>query len=156
MKNTKSSRPWRGKFEKIIHYEIKPADNKTSTVGQGSMLIATPALIAEIVNKVPEGKLITIPEIRRRLAAKMGADFTCPLTTGIFLRIAAETAEEDKNHGEKYIIPYWRVVREDGTLIDKFPNYPSLQSEYLSKEHLYIVPKGKSKLIVKDYEKFLI
>jgi len=62
-----------------------------------------------VIRKVPRGKLITVGAIRKKLAAEHGADVTCPLTTGIFIRIAAEAAEEARAKGAKRITPYWRV-----------------------------------------------
>ena len=48
----------------------------------------------------------TIKELRRGLALKAGADKTCPVTTGIFLRMAIE------QHKDYVTFPYWRVVDE--------------------------------------------
>jgi hypothetical protein len=49
---------------------------------------------------------------REDLAIAHRADFTCPLTAGIFLRIAAELAWEQHQHGKPLakITPFWRVV----------------------------------------------
>src|SRR5262245_46725310 len=80
----------------------------------GRMLIASPLAISNIVKLVPEGSVITLVQIRELLAQQFRADYTCPLTTGIFLRILAEAAEEEGGAG----CPYWRVVRGDGRLID--------------------------------------
>jgi hypothetical protein len=89
--------------------------------GDGLMLIPTPVLVDEVVRRVPKGKLVTVSEIRRRLAIEFSADVTCPLTTGIFIRIVAEAAEENRAGGRKRVTPYWRVVKDDGTLNPKFP-----------------------------------
>jgi len=43
------------------------------------------------------------------------------MTTGIFIGIAAETAEGDLSRGKKQITPYWRVIKRDGSLNQKFP-----------------------------------
>lgn len=43
------------------------------------------------------------------------------MTTGIFVRIAAEAAEEDARAGAKSVTPYWRVLKEGGKLNEKFP-----------------------------------
>ena len=50
----------------------------------GTVVIPTPEEVYEIMRKVPEGKLITINEIRAMLAQKHGATIGCPITTGIF------------------------------------------------------------------------
>ena len=54
-----------------------------------------PREVDAIMKAVPEGKLITIHEIRAILAKRHGATIGCPLTTGIFAWIAAHAAEED-------------------------------------------------------------
>jgi len=41
------------------------------------------------MKQIPYGKLITIGEIREHFAEKNGADFTEPITAGIFVSIAA-------------------------------------------------------------------
>lgn len=69
------------------------------------------------------------------------------MTTGIFLRIAAEAAEEDARAGATTITPYWRVLRDDGSIIEKLPKQPArLKSEGFA----------LSKNRVKDFEKQLI
>lgn len=45
--------------------------------GGSQMLIAPPLEYDEIMSRIPEGKLITIKEIRDFLARKHGAEFTC-------------------------------------------------------------------------------
>jgi len=84
------------------------------------------------------------------------ADFTCPLTTGIFIRIAAEAAEEDLSRGEKEITPYWRVIKADGSLNEKLPGGTEAQAARLREEGHSIEPgKGKKAPKVKDFEKSL-
>ena len=91
------------------------------------------------------------------MAKDFEADSTCPLTTGIFVRIAAEAAEEDLQMGKSEITPYWRVIRDDGSLNDKLPGGVSAQAAHLEKEGHTIEPaKGKKPPKVKDFEKSLV
>ena len=55
------------------------------------------------------------------LARVHGADRTCPLTTGIFLRIVAEAAWEELQAGADpgAITPFWRVIAPDSSLARK-------------------------------------
>lgn len=55
-----------------------------------------------------------VPQIREDLAGAYGADVTCPLTAGIFLRIAAELAWEQHQQGQPLanITPFWRILDE--------------------------------------------
>ena len=119
------------------------------------MLIPTPKLVDELVRKIPKGKLATVGELRRRLAKEFRADVTCPLTTGIFLRIAAEAAEEDRANGRKRVTPYWRVVKDDGTLNPKFPGGVLEQARSLKAEGFECVMSGKTTRL-RDFEPRLI
>ncbi|MDI6917975.1 MAG: MGMT family protein, partial [Thermoplasmatales archaeon] len=81
---------------------------------------------------------------------------TCPITTGIFIRIAAEAAEEDLRSGKKKITPYWRVIKNDGGLNEKFPGGAKAQAVRLREEgHTIQQGKIKKMLMVKDFEKYL-
>ncbi len=120
------------------------------------MLVPTPLLIDELIRKVPERKLVTINQIRERLAEDFKADSACPLTTGILIRIVAEAAEEDLRDRREEITPYWRVVKDDGSLNPKFPGGVKAQAEKLKKEgHKITAGRSKTKLKVRDFEKAL-
>jgi alkylated DNA nucleotide flippase Atl1 len=119
--------------------------------GPGRMLIATPRLLDKLVRKVPEGKLTTVSQIMERLAHDHFCDSTCPMTTGIFLRIVAEAAEEDAAAGQKSITPYWRVLKSDGSLNAKYPGGVARQAGYLKSEGHEIDTSRKAPR-VKEYE----
>ena len=93
----KSKTSWRDKLEKPQEPKLVTVPPKMAArFGTGKMLIPTPMLVDEVMRSVGKGKLITAGQIRQKLARDCGADVTCPLTTGIFMRIAAEAAEEDR------------------------------------------------------------
>ena len=155
MKNKLKSRiPWREKLEKPQQPKLVKVPPKMARFGSGTMLIPTPKLVDELLRRIPNGKLVTIGEIRKRLAADFAADVTCPLTTGIFVRIVAEAAEEDRASGRQRISPYWRVVKDDGGLNPKFPGGEKLQARNLRREGFSVAHKGK-RTVVKDFEKSL-
>ncbi len=123
--------------------------------GGRRVLVATPILVSGVIQKVEPGKLITVGQIREQLARDFQADATCPLTTGIFVRIVSEVVEEDLRAGKK-VTPYWRVVRSDGSLNEKFPGGIEAQAARLREEgHTIEGGKGK-KLRVKDFERALV
>ena len=142
---------WREKLEKLQQPKIVMVPPKMSRFGQGTMLIPTPMLVDELLRRIPKGKLVTVGEIRRKLAANFGTDVTCPLTTGIFVRIAAEAAEEDRANGRRRITPYWRVVKDDGSINLKLEKQ---QTRCLQSEGFSIVRKGK-RAVVRDFERSL-
>jgi alkylated DNA nucleotide flippase Atl1 len=79
------------------------------------------------------------------------------MTTGIFIRIIAEAAEEDLREGKKQITPYWRVIKDDGSLNEKFPGGAEMQAERLRQEGHAIEPrKGKRPPKVVGFERCLI
>jgi hypothetical protein len=127
MKRTRVS--WVKKLRPDMEHALAP-DRK----GRGQMLLPTPLLVAEEIAKIPEGSLITVSELRSRLAKRHGADLTCPLMTGIFFNIVAGAAEEQLAAGEPPLAPYWRVVRDNGTLSPKTPGGAECQAEHLRTE----------------------
>lgn len=76
------------------------------------MLIANPQTVDAYVRKIPKGQALSIPELRGTMAKDFGADVTCPLTTGIFLRIVSELALEQMGSGKApdQVTPFWRAV----------------------------------------------
>ena len=61
------------------------------------MLIFSLEKISEFIFTIPQGSYLSSKELRRELALKAGADNTCPVTTGIFLRMAIEQHKDNKN-----------------------------------------------------------
>src|SRR6266446_5046919 len=151
----KSRTRWRDKLEKPQEPKIVTVPPKMmARFGKGRMLIPTPMLVDQLMREVRKGKLITGGQIRARLARDHFADVTCPLTTGIFMRIAAEAAEEDRANGSKRITPYWRVVKDDGSLNPKFPGGEAQQAKYLRAEGIATSRRGK-RVVVKDFNERL-
>ena len=143
---------WREKLE--VGLERKVVDNLR---GGGTLLIPKPLDVDALMRRVEKGKLVTLGQIRERLARDYSADSTCPLCAGIFLRIAAEVAEEDLSRGATEITPYWRVLKGDGRLNEKFPGGVAAQAARLEEEGHTIEPgKGKKPPKVKDFEKVLV
>ncbi len=142
----KTRTSWRAKMEnpnlpKVV--EIPPKMQKR--FGTGTLLLPSPREVEARIRATREGGLTTASRIREYLAAKHGTNTACPLVTGIFIRIAAEAAEEDAAEGKTRITPYWRVVKEDGSLNPKFPGGVERQAERLRDEGHRIV-RGKGKL----------
>ncbi|HOP95707.1 MAG: MGMT family protein [Dictyoglomaceae bacterium] len=119
-----------------------------------TVVIPAPIEVDEIMRKVPRGKLITINDIRKKLAQKHGATIGCPITTGIFARIAAEAAAEEAVEGKKDITPYWRTLKAGGEINEKYPGGVEAQRKLLEEEGHKVIQKGK-KYVVADFEKYL-
>lgn len=154
----KSSKSWREKLEKPMDPKLVDVPEKwAKVIGHGKMLIPTPQIVAFVINKIPSKKIATVNTIRDYLAKKIGAAITCPLTTGIFLNIVANAAEEGKQSGKIKITPYWRVLKEGGFLNPKFPGGTINQATYLKKEGFEIIEgKTDAKTYVQDYKQKLV
>jgi alkylated DNA nucleotide flippase Atl1 len=124
--------------------------------GEGTVAIPAPVEVDEIMRKVPKGRVITINRIREVIARKHGATIGCPITTGIFAWIAAHAAEEAAANGEKHVTPYWRTLKSNGELNEKYPGGVKAQASLLKQEGLAIeLGKGKKPPKVKDFEKYV-
>jgi len=122
--------------------------------GRGTMVIPAPREVDALMRRVPAGKLITISELRERLAKKHKVSMACPITTGIFAWIAAHAAEETADEGKSSITPYWRTLKTGGELNAKYPGgLPALRRRLESEGH-EIIARGK-RLFVADYQKRL-
>jgi len=119
--------------------------------GVGTIVIPAPIEVDEIMKMVPKGKLITINEIRERLAKKHHATIGCPFTTGIFAWIAAYAAEEDRAMGMKNITPYWRTLKTGGIVNEKYPGGVLHMKELLEAEGHRVIKKGKT-YVVENYQ----
>ncbi len=115
-----AKKSWSEKYHSNKPFEIKRVDKKFADIPAGaSMLIATPQIIANYVQQIPEGKATDIKTMRKDLAAEFHAEYTCPVTSGIFLRIAAEKAFEDLQSGKKDVTPFWRIIAPNSPLAQK-------------------------------------
>ena len=121
--------------------------------GGDRMYFAPPIDYDKIMKQIPHGKVITVGKIREYFAKENGADFTEPITAGIFVSIVAWASyqrEEDET-------PYWRTLKANGELNEKYPGGIETQKEMLEKEGHTIIQKGRKniKYYVKDYESVL-
>jgi len=122
--------------------------------GTGTCVIPSPKEVNQLMKKIPKGKLVTINQIRETLAKKHRATIGCPITTGIFARIAAGTAEEEAKEGKKNITPYWRTLKQGGVINEKYPGGVKIQKELLEKEGHKVKQKGK-KYVVENFQNHL-
>ena len=151
---------WRDKLHDVHpnHGKIVPANANQRRRGLNRILIPDPREVDRLVRGIPKGRLMTIGELRNRLGRLAGADTACPLTTGIFLRIVAEAAEEARAAGKKRITPYWRVIENDGRLRDRNPGGAEAQAEKLRDEGLSITKSTgkKPSYRVEEHERHLV
>lgn len=121
--------------------------------GGNKMYFAPPKDYDEIMKFIPYGKIITVGKIREHFAQLNHADFTDPITAGIFISIVA-WASNQRNEKET---PYWRTLKSNGELNAKYPGGIEAQKEKLEAEGHVIIKKGIKNIryFVKDYEQSL-
>lgn len=85
------------------------------------MLVATPRIVEEYMRNVPAGESRSLAQMRLDLAKAHGADISCPISTSIFARIAAEAALEQVEAGIPLseVTPFWRVIDESSPIAKK-------------------------------------
>lgn len=122
--------------------------------GGDRMYFAPPIDYDNIMKQVPYGKVLTVDKIREHFAKEHGADFTEPMTAGIFVSIAAWASEQR----EEKKTPYWRTLKAKGELNKNYPGGIEKQKERLEQEGHTVIRKGRKdiKYYVKDYENVLL
>jgi hypothetical protein len=115
---SKKANTWADKYQNRTAPEVKRLDKAFADMPEGGlMLIATPQIIEDYIKEIPEG----LKTMRTDLAYQHNAEYTCPVTTGIFLRIVAEANYEHHQNGKtiEEIAPFWRVIDEKMPLAKK-------------------------------------
>ena len=121
------------------------------------VILVNPSEIVPIMAKVSKGKIITVIEICKAIAKKYKVKGCCSLTTGIFIMTAANAAQEVIDNHEKSVLtklPYWRTLKSDGFLNDKYPGGALNQKKLLEKEGIKVISRGK-KYQVENWGKYL-
>ncbi|MBN1373857.1 MGMT family protein [Candidatus Dojkabacteria bacterium] len=136
--------------ETWIQKRDKETKSQRKMTPKGMMYISTPTEINEMIRKIPKGKVTTTKQMTDFLSKKYKTDFTCPLTTGIFVSICANAAQEEEASGKKDVVPYWRVIKDKGKLYDKYlGNTDTKQKKLLESDGQKIVPpkRGKGEIV---------
>ena len=121
--------------------------------GGDRMYFAPPIDYDRAMRRVPRGMVTTVGEIRAFFARETGADFTEPITAGVFVSIAA-WASFQRQADET---PYWRTLKAGGELNPKYPGGIEAQREKLEAEGHTVIRRGRKnfRYYVEDYEKVL-
>ena len=121
--------------------------------GGDRMYFAPPIDYDRAMQRVPRGMVTTVGEIRAFFAREAGADFTEPITAGVFVSIAA-WASFQRQVDET---PYWRTLKAGGELNPKYPGGVEAQREKLEAEGHTVIRRGRKnfRYYVEDYEKVL-
>lgn len=121
------------------HSVVKKLDKDFADMKAGSLMyISNPRTIDAYIRNIPKGKAVNLKTLRKDLALEHGAEVTCPVTTGIFLRIIAEAANEQLEKGKAVsrITPFWRVIDSKMPLAKKLTFGTKLIREQRKNEKL--------------------
>lgn len=119
---TYKRKSWKEKMNPKAQWKIEVSDKKFSDIPEGAtMLIATPTIVEAYVRNIPEGRHTSLAQMRKDLAAEYHAEYMCPVTAGIFLRIVAEKAYEEYLEGKSLheIAPFWRIIDKNTSTAKK-------------------------------------
>lgn len=121
--------------------------------GGNKMYFAPPIDYDKVMKLIPCGKLTTVGKIREYFAKINNADFTEPITAGIFVSIAAWASYQRTEDGT----PYWRTLKANGELNSKYPGGIEAQKQKLEAEGHTIIQKGRTniKYFVKNFDRSL-
>jgi hypothetical protein len=129
------AKSWSEKYNSDKPHIIKQIDKAFADIPAGAqMLIATPKIVANYLNQIPEGFSSDTKKIRTDLANEYGAEYTCPVTTGIFLRTVAEFGYEELQKGKSTdeVPPFWRAIDKKSTTSKKL----SFDQDFITKQRL--------------------
>ena len=146
-------------YPKILKLEEKfpcyPTLKKMGVKAGDDIVLVNPSHVIRVMKSVPIGKLITIREICIKLAQEFNVQGCCSLTVGIFIMTAANAVDEAAKQGRELSIPYWRTLKAEGLLNEKFPGGLESHKTLLEKEGFKIIAKGRY-YFVQDFSKNLI
>lgn len=136
------------KFQKLTDRE------SIEKYGGDNMFFAPPLEYDRLMRLVPFGRLTTVGALREHLARINSADFTEPITAGIFVSIAAWASFQRR--GDE--TPYWRTLKADGELNPKYPGGVLAQKEKLEAEGHRVLQRGRKNIryYIQNFEDFLV
>jgi len=116
------SKTWVEKRDLDKKYQVKINPKKFADIPAGTvMLVPTPKIVDDYVRSIPQGSFVDLKQIRQELSMRYHAEMTCPVVTGISIRIISEAAFEESQADQNLdsITPFWRVVNPESKLAGK-------------------------------------
>lgn len=130
---------WQEKLHNNHPEKVEIIDKAFAGIPAGaSMYIATPQIVDDYIRNIPAGTHTSLQQMRKDLAADHNAEYTCPITAGIFLRIVAEAAYEEVMTGKpvKKITPFWRMIDSKAPVAKKLTFGTAFIIQQRAMEHL--------------------
>ncbi len=130
---------WAEKLNSSRPHQVKPVPMNMAGMKKGQiMLIPTAKIVDDFIRAIPEGQSMDGRALRAALARHHDAEVTCPVTTGIFLRIIAEAAWEAHENGAGIdeITPVWRVLDKNSPTVKRISFDPEFLYDQRQREGL--------------------
>jgi len=105
----------------------------------GEMVKPSTDTVKAIVKKIRKGRLVTLEQLREKLACDFSVQTACPASTTKALQLLSK---------EDQPVCYWRVVKKKGELIEKFPKGVEGHASLLQEEGFEIDFSKKSPVVV--------
>ena len=126
---SRKPKTWHEKLFNGVPHEIKTiAKDWAGQKAGATMLVPSGVILDEFIRKLPRGRVTPMPELRAQMAAAHGAAFACPIVSGIYLRMAAEAANEalENGAGAADVTPVWRVIDNTSPTVKKLTFDPAI------------------------------
>ncbi|MBS1773492.1 MAG: hypothetical protein JST82_11590 [Bacteroidetes bacterium] len=136
---TYKRKTWAEKMKPGMKPHVEKVDKDFADIPAGaSMLIATPEIVDAYIRHIPKGSHTSLQQMRKDLAIEYNAEYTCPVTSGIFLRIVAEHAYEEYQKGKSLsnITPFWRILDRKSPSFKKLTFGTAFVEEQWEKEKI--------------------
>lgn len=133
-------------YDDLPKIRVVGSQEKIKKTGGSRFIIAPPTDYDERMKAVPKGKITTEENIKQYLAKKYSADNACPVSTRKLVLLAAFASVERPDDKT----PYWRTLKKDGRLNEKYPGGIDEQKRLLELEGHTIIQVG-GHYYVKDY-----
>ncbi len=133
---------WHEKMHPGFPCQVVVTQKKFADIPAGaSMFVATPEIVSAYISNIPFGAFTSLQQMRKDLAAEHHADYCCPVTSGIFLRIVAEATWEDIEAGKtpEEVTPFWRMMDPKSPAAKKLTFGTDLLSTMQRKEGIVVL-----------------
>ncbi len=119
---------WAEQLETSDGIDLRPVpEGRTNMTPGKTMPYPSAQMVNDAIRALPEGQSVTPKELRLELARRNSADYTCPVTTTMMLRIVAEAANEAHRGGASLteVTPIWRVLDKRASALKKLTFDPT-------------------------------
>lgn len=116
---------YQARYDSAVPSYTKINEKRFADLAAGTtVLIPSPQDIEAVAADLEPGQTMTLTELRNELARRHGADGSCPVMTGMNLRVAAEVNLDAVHAGERpdsatSIVPIWRVIDPESPLASR-------------------------------------